>query len=173
MPASPTGITSVSSGQILSAHDFVVTDSSFGGYNQNLFLPNTPNKIRSKTLVAIQNLRSIMFYVMHFATYQEGTPAAPGALWPARLDCSWRPVFQSSPSVIQSTATSPADWTDPAVDAANPWVPLVPPQLCAPGIPSFIKLDCGGASFVAVEINISAQVGGQLDRFRIFIHAAA
>lgn len=176
MPATPTGNTTVASGQIVSTFDMLVSPfgSAFGG-------PDDPdNLVRTLTRVPTGNLRSILFHVYHFPIYATGTATVPGINIVARLNCSWRPVFIGAPTTRQdvSGANSPSPAVTPAGTVAltyepfNAWTPLVPPQLCAPGVPSFITLEAGGAILVGVELSVPLAPFPQVDRFRITVSAA-
>lgn len=175
MPATPTGNTTVASGQIIATVDVLVgvAGSSFGGPD------NADNTVRTLTRVPVGNLRSIMFHVYHFPFYATGSATVPQFVLAARLNCSWRPVFIGSPTVRQdvsganspSTAVTPAGTVALTYEPFNPWIPLVPPQLCPPGVPTFITLEAGGAILVGVELSVPA-LAAAADRFRITVSAA-
>ena len=172
MPAAPTGNTTVASGQVLSAVEYIasVDGVSFGGVT---------NPIRTVTQTAVGNLRSLLFYVYHFPEYAAGSATVVGGISPARMGCSWRPVFISAPTVRQDvsgatgtgTALPPAGTFPATYQPFSPWMPLVPPQLCPPGVPSYVKLDTGGAILVAIELSVPADPL-LVDRFRLVITAA-
>ena len=173
MPAASTGNMTVASGQTLSAIDMIIaaTGSVFGNPVTNL--------VRTTTRVAVPNLRSLFFYVYHYPFYATGSATVVGATAPARMGCSWRPVFIAAPTIRQDVsgasgagvAVPPAGTFPATYEPFNPWIPLVPPQLCPPGVPSYITLDCGGAVLVAIELDVPVVVAGG-DRFRLIISAA-